>query len=165
LRVDKGVLSTHPARRSPRPSSASLASHSARYTDRFCGLVLPWCTTPPSLRQTSVRTYDATHAVTQRDLWVRPGNGFGSRAHLWSGGAGLRVVGQVADRLRAHPSYRMPPSHRRITNGRSWKRMLSALAFSFSSGKTMIDHTILRLETYPQDRGTRPFSPMIEHAQ
>ncbi len=30
------------------------------------------------------------------------------------------------------------------------------MAFPFSSGKMMIDYVILRLETYPQDGGTRP---------
>jgi hypothetical protein len=30
------------------------------------------------------------------------------------------------------------------------------MAFPFSVGKTRIDYLILRLETYPQDRGTRP---------
>jgi len=30
------------------------------------------------------------------------------------------------------------------------------MAFPFSSEKTMIDPLILKLETYPQDGGTRP---------
>jgi len=32
------------------------------------------------------------------------------------------------------------------------------MAFSFSSEKTTIDHLILRLEIYPQDRGKRPMT-------
>jgi hypothetical protein len=33
---------------------------------------------------------------------------------------------------------------------------VSTIAFPFSSEKTRIDYLILRLETYPQDGGTRP---------
>src|SRR5215813_5324040 len=85
-----------------------------------------------------------------------PGKGFGPRERCWSGVAGLRMVGQVADWFRAHPLYRMPPSHRRTIRRKSWKRTLSTIAFPFSSGKMMIDYLILRQGTYPQGRGTRP---------
>jgi hypothetical protein len=73
------------------------------------------------------------------------------------GWAGWWSVGQVAERGRAHPSYRRPPSHRRTISRKSWKRTLSTMEFPFSSGKTMIDYLIFRLGTYPQDGGTRPF--------
>src|SRR5262245_41198988 len=45
---------------------------------------------------------------------------------------------------------------RRIISRRSWTRRVSTIGFPFSSEKTMIDHLILRLETFPQDGGTRP---------
>jgi len=89
-------------------------------------------------------------------LWVRPGNGWGSWQCLRGGVAGLRGVWPVAERLRAHLLYRMPPSHRRTISRRSGERRLSTIKFPFSSGKSVIDHLILRLETYPQDGGTRP---------
>src|SRR5262247_215118 len=45
---------------------------------------------------------------------------------------------------------------RRIISRRSWTRRCSTIGLLFSSEKTMIDHLILRLETFPQDGGTRP---------
>jgi hypothetical protein len=68
----------------------------------------------------------------------------------------LCSVGQVAERCRAHLSYRMPPSHRRSTSKRSWNRRVATIALLFSSGNSRIDYTILRLEPYPQGGGTRP---------
>src|SRR5262245_33408322 len=56
----------------------------------------------------------------------------------------------------AHPADTMRPSHRRTTNRKAWTRRWSTMAFPFSSEKTMIDPLILKLETYPQDGGTRP---------
>src|SRR5262245_13229187 len=47
---------------------------------------------------------------------------------------------------------------RRLISRRSWTRRLSTIGFPFSSEKTMIDRLILRLETFPQDGGTRPIS-------
>src|SRR5262249_4809658 len=93
-----------------------------------------------------------------------PGKGFGPRERCWSGVAGLRMVGQVADWFRAHPLYRMPPSHRRTIRRKSWKRTLSTIAFPFSSGKMMIDYLILRQGTYPQGRGTRPSHTVLPGA-
>jgi hypothetical protein len=37
------------------------------------------------------------------------------------------------------------------------------MAFSFSSGTTRIDHLMLRLETYPQDGGTRPSGDVSDY--
>jgi hypothetical protein len=36
------------------------------------------------------------------------------------------------------------------------------MTFPFSLGKTRIDYLILRLETYPQDRGTRPSVTFVD---
>src|SRR5262249_61733487 len=84
----------------------------------------------------------------------------GSWECLWSSVAGLRGVGQIAARSRAHLLYRVLPSHRRTISRRSWTKRLATIAFPFSSEKTMIDHLILRLETYPHAAGTRP---KLEH--
>jgi hypothetical protein len=35
------------------------------------------------------------------------------------------------------------------------------MAFPFSSGGPLIDHLMLRLENYPQDRGTRPIDLLL----